>query len=278
MTDTERERINAICEVAGISEIDDLSDGFHTFRQLYYQRMMLFAVIVKQNKKKAWKSLRHEDGELCFGGGWFIVGIDTPKGSYTYHYENKYFDLFDCEILDYGKHWDGHTEKDVTRLLSLQDGADINVGRKNLIDRRQAVDVIRAMQTYKLFAGDDLILVDKAGVMTELMMLPSAQPKQEWIPVSERLPEDGENVLVTYKTTDKIHPCQYHDDGSRNPWYSYIDQCRAHMNMVLAWMPLPEPYAGKRTKETDCDYERAVEQLEHDILYEPTFNQDDGSM
>ena len=99
--------------------IVDMSDGYHTFNQLYYQRMMLFATIVKQNKEKAWKSLRHEDGELCFGGGWFIVGIDTPEGSYTYHYENKYFDLFDCEILDYGKHWDGHTEKDVTRLLSL---------------------------------------------------------------------------------------------------------------------------------------------------------------
>lgn len=36
--------------------------------------------------------------------------------------------------------------------------------------------------------------------------------------------------------------------------------------------------ADMRTKETDYDYERAVEQLEHDILYEPTFNQDDGSM
>ena len=119
MTDTERERINAICEVAGIMEIDDLSDGFHTFRQLYYQRMMLFAVIVRQNKDKAWKSLRHEDGELCFGGGWFIVGVDTPEGSYTYHYEDNYFSLFDCEELAYGKHWDGHTEKDVTRLLSL---------------------------------------------------------------------------------------------------------------------------------------------------------------
>ena len=70
------------------------------------------------------------DSKLCFGGGWFIVGIDTPEGSYTYHYENKYFDLFDCEILDYGKHWDGHTEKDVTRLLSLQDDTDTNVGDK----------------------------------------------------------------------------------------------------------------------------------------------------
>lgn len=121
MTDTERERINAICEVAGVADIDDLSDGFHTFRQLYYQRMMLFAVIVKQNKDRAWKSFRHEDGEYCFGGGWFIVGIDTPEGSYTYHYENEYeyWDMFDCVDLPRAKHWDGHTEKDVTRLLSL---------------------------------------------------------------------------------------------------------------------------------------------------------------
>lgn len=119
MTDEMRSRVEAICKIANIDDIEELSDGFHTFKQLYHQRMMLFAVLVKQNKDKAWKSLRHEDGELCFGGGWFIVGVDTPEGSYTYHYENKYFDLFDCEILDYAKHWDGHTEKDVTRLLSL---------------------------------------------------------------------------------------------------------------------------------------------------------------
>lgn len=119
MTDTERARIDAICKVANVKDIGDLSDGFHTFNSLYYQRMMLFATIVKQNKDKAWKSLRHEDGELCFGGGWFVVGIDTPEGSYTYHYEDNYFSLFDCEELECGKHWDGHTEKDVTRLLSL---------------------------------------------------------------------------------------------------------------------------------------------------------------
>lgn len=119
MTDTEIKRRKAICEIAHVDEIEDVSDGFHTFRQLYYQRMMLFATIVKQNKDRAWKSLRHEDGELCFGGEWFIVGIDTPEGSYTYHYEANYFSLFDCKELERGKHWDGHTEKDVTRLLSL---------------------------------------------------------------------------------------------------------------------------------------------------------------
>ena len=100
--------------------IGDLSDGFHTFNGLYYQRLILFAALVKAYKDKAWKSWKHEDGEIPFGGGWFIVGIDTPEGSYTYHYEAKDWGLFDCEELPVGKHWDGHTEKDVTRLLSLE--------------------------------------------------------------------------------------------------------------------------------------------------------------
>ena len=119
MSDTE---LKAICDIAHIKDIGDLSDGFHTFNQLYYQRMILFAALVKQNKDRAWKSKRHDDGKLCFDGGWFIVGIDTPEGSYTYHYEEKDFDLFDCKELECGKPWDGHTEKDVTRLLSLCKG------------------------------------------------------------------------------------------------------------------------------------------------------------
>ena len=121
MTNTEKNRIKAICEVANIKDIGELSDGFHTFNALYEQRMILFAALVKAYKDKAWKSYRHEDGEYCFGRGWFIVGIDTPEGSYTYHYENKYWDMFDCVDLPRGKHWDGHTEADAeTRLMSLE--------------------------------------------------------------------------------------------------------------------------------------------------------------
>ena len=108
--------------------IGEVSDGYHTFNGLYYQRMVLFAALVKQNKDKSWKSLRHEDGELCFGGGWFIVGIDTPSGSYTYHYEDNFWSMFDCQELPVAKHWDGHTEKDVTRLLSLTDVQPVKHG------------------------------------------------------------------------------------------------------------------------------------------------------
>lgn len=99
--------------------IGTMSDGYHTFDSLYTQRLYLFATICNLNADKAWKSYRHSDGELCFGGDWFIVGIDTPMGVFTYHYENKYFDLFNVEELEVGKEWDGHTDEDVLRLLSL---------------------------------------------------------------------------------------------------------------------------------------------------------------
>ena len=114
--------LSEVCTVFGIDDIGDFSDGFHTFNQLYHQRAILFATIVNNFKRHAWKSLKHEDGSYCFDsdGKWFVVGVDTPEGSYTYHYEtDKYWDIFDCVALETAPHWDGHTEKDVERLLSI---------------------------------------------------------------------------------------------------------------------------------------------------------------
>lgn len=105
----------------GVNDIDEIDDGYHTFNSLYEQRAILFAALVNAYPDKAWKTTRHEDGELCFGGGWFLVSIDTPTGTYGYHFEMKYWDLFNCQYLDNAKHWDGYTDKDVSRLLSLRE-------------------------------------------------------------------------------------------------------------------------------------------------------------
>jgi len=57
-----------------------------------------------------------------------------------------------------------------------------NSSDTDCISRRSAIDALRAMQTYKLFAGDDMLLIDQAGAMTELMLLPPAEPKRgRWI-------------------------------------------------------------------------------------------------
>lgn len=100
------------------ADVEKMSDGYHTFADLYEQRIILSAALAKNNPH-AWKSKRHEDGSVPFGGGWFIMGFDTDEGCYTYHYELKDWDLFQCKELDKGRPWDGHTSKDVRRLLSI---------------------------------------------------------------------------------------------------------------------------------------------------------------
>lgn len=79
------------------------------------------------------------------------------------------------------------------------------------------------------------------GWLPEHDRILTERPHGEWIPCSERLPKRDELVLVSYKTGG-VHLCKYLDDGSENPWWSYIDDCCAWNNTVDAWMPLPEPY------------------------------------
>ena len=86
----------------------ETSDGYHTFNELYHHRAVLFSVIVANYKDRAWKSVRHHDGTMY--NGMFIVGIDTPDGQATYHYDiNPYWDMFDCKVREFAPKWDGHT-------------------------------------------------------------------------------------------------------------------------------------------------------------------------
>lgn len=93
------------------------SDGYHTFNELYHHRMVLFSVICNQNKEKAWKSKLHDDGTMY--ENYFIVGIKTEEGQYTYHYHLDYWDLFNVKELEKAPAWDGHKPEDITRLLTL---------------------------------------------------------------------------------------------------------------------------------------------------------------
>ena len=68
-----------------------------------------------------------------------------------------------------------------------------------------------------------------------IQVFPSVQPER-WIPCSERLPEDGENVFV-YMFGDSPY-IAWINDGL---WETDDFACEKEENPV-AWMPLPEPY------------------------------------
>ena len=98
----------------------ETSDGYHTFNELYHHRAVLFSVIVKAFPDRAWKSRKHHDGSMY--DGMFIVGIQTPDGQATYHYDiEPYWDMFECKELEYAPEWDGHTPAQaITRIGKLE--------------------------------------------------------------------------------------------------------------------------------------------------------------
>ena len=82
------ESLQAQTKVSG-----ETSDGYHTFNELYHHRAVLFSVICNDRPEMAWKSKLHHDGTMF--DGMFIVGIQTPEGQATYHYDiDPYWDMF----------------------------------------------------------------------------------------------------------------------------------------------------------------------------------------
>lgn len=84
--------------------------------------------------------------------------------------------------------------------------------------------------------------------------LPSAQPQPRWIPVTERLPEEGRDVLIT-KESFKIRGYEQEvikAKRSADPrsgkieWWSEFGTLTN--KAVFAWMPMPEPYKEEEKK------------------------------
>lgn len=100
------------------------SDGFHTFNELYDYRKafnaLLFNAWAEGHRYDVHKSWRHSDGELCFGGGWFIVVAETPEGQISNHYPTNDWSLFQLPERERSNPYDGHTPQvALQRMLKL---------------------------------------------------------------------------------------------------------------------------------------------------------------
>ena len=111
-----------------MENVGGVSDGFHTFDELYEFRKVYNAVLFNEWAKghkegfaikyDVHKSKKHNDGEECFGGSWFIVVAILPMGQISNHYDLKDWDLFDIPETEKAKYsFDGHTPSDVIKRL-----------------------------------------------------------------------------------------------------------------------------------------------------------------
>jgi hypothetical protein len=125
--DSDKDAIS--CEVANLSQV---SDGYHTIAELYDHRITLFIALCRVlncpsekdhyiTQIEVWRSKYHSDGELAFGGEWFVLGIDKDEGEQiTYHLPISRWDETEfAETLDRAPEWDGHTSADVIERLKL---------------------------------------------------------------------------------------------------------------------------------------------------------------
>jgi len=128
------------------------------------------------------------------------------------------------------------------------------ISRQAAIDGKISIQRANGVEIY----SDDVVPVEY------LKALPSAQPEQQWIPCSERLPENIRPVIVTWKNTDPASYYQYivgkHFTGTacykNGKWYWYSSTTEDMLAEYgrydseefdeaiecIAWIPLPEPY------------------------------------
>ena len=104
--------------------VGEVSDGCHTFNELYHHRAILFSVICNANPDKAWKSKLHDTGDMF--EGMFIVGIETEEGQATYHYDiEPYWDMFKVKELERAPKWDGHTPEQAIERIKTLDAVEV---------------------------------------------------------------------------------------------------------------------------------------------------------
>lgn len=106
----------------------ETSDGYHTFNELYHYRMLYHAAFVNtlqqfdaefvKEPTTTVKSWKHSDGELCFGGGWFIVVTTLPTGQISNHYEEQHWDLFQVPEVELPPAYDRHTPAEAADRLA----------------------------------------------------------------------------------------------------------------------------------------------------------------
>lgn len=112
------------------------------------------------------------------------------------------------------------------------------------ISRKAAISLLK-----KWSDGYQYIETETELAIKEFQGLPSVQTEQRWIPCNwqtkeENLPRECKSVLICMKDSCGYRiGVSYRTDYNRWEGYGRVN--------VIAWMPLPEPYAERRIDETD---------------------------
>ena len=74
-----------------------------------------------------------------------------------------------------------------------------------------------------------------------------ALKETQWIPCSERMPEDESYILVSFENSTMPDIARYEENDEGGTFYpGDEEETYAHYGLIVnAWMPLPESYKGE---------------------------------
>ena len=116
----------------------------------------------------------------------------------------------------------------------------------DLISRQQALEI----KFSNGMVRRGVVYVRADELVNKLKELPSAEPKQQWIPCSERLPDVAQRVLLSGHGMVMIGMLHSFGKYSLEPTgisYAYSK------DDIEAWMPLPEPYVRGEQNDSISD-------------------------
>lgn len=153
------------------------------------------------------------------------------------------------ELIAQGAYVRGFEQGMTQGMLDAKLQQTCNQLATDCISRQAAIDMIE-----KYFNG--LPIAVHYDMIAMIHRLPTAQQDPQWIPCSERLPDEdywsGANhqysadVLMTVHNADDEETIIDYGHTIDGTWYSDTTDCIVPSEWkVLAWMPLPEPYKGE---------------------------------
>lgn len=123
------------------------------------------------------------------------------------------------------------------------------------MSREEAIEILSEMRAeYNLFGDEE----EATRYHVLSWAIQAMKDTQQWIPVSDRLPEEGHDVLIT-KEPFKIKGYEQNviiAERSADPRSGKIEWWSPEFGTltdksVLAWMPLPEPWKGDNNEYTN---------------------------
>lgn len=99
------------------TDMNNASDGYHTFGELYDHRNLLFLNLAVANPAIAFKTWLNDKKEAW--EGWFILGINTEFGQITYHLPEQFWQAAEVKEVEYNFDYDQHSSDDVCARLSM---------------------------------------------------------------------------------------------------------------------------------------------------------------